>query len=545
MSLSLDGERTSGKDVRTQNTMACMAVANIVKSSLGPVGLDKMLVDKVGDVTITNDGATILQRLEVEHPAAKVLVQLADLQDKEVGDGTTSVVIFAAELLKNGLELIRLSVHPTLIMSGYRLALKESIRYIRENLLVSSDRINDEVLFNVAKTTLSSKILGAETAKFSQMAVDAVKAVRKTDLDGKARYPIENIGIIKAHGQSALESELVDGLVLSGSRAAQGMPLRVNDARVLVLDFPLQRYKTQMGVEVKVSDPDRLEEIKKEEEAITRRQMEKVLATGANVVVCGHAIDDLCLKYLVEAGAIGVRRVGNDDLIRVSKATQATIVVNMSDLEGNEALESSALGHCACVEERRLGDYDFVFFEGLATHEDKSVSVVLRGANDMMLQEMERSFHDAVCVEQRVMESKSLVVGGGAVETALYLHLQDFAMSLGTNEQLAVQAFGEALMVIPKTLAVNAAKDATELMAQLCARQAAKEDPEARFSGLDLAAGTVVNNFQKGVLEPTVNKVKCLKFATEAAITILRIDDMIKINPAPEPDAGNSTPRIM
>ena len=198
-----------------------MAVANIVKSSLGPVGLDKMLVDKVGDVTITNDGATILQRLEVEHPAAKVLVQLADLQDKEVGDGTTSVVIFAAELLKNGLELIRLSVHPTLIMSGYRLALKESIRYIRENLLVSSDRINDEVLFNVAKTTLSSKILGAETAKFSQMAVDAVKAVRKTDLDGKARYPIENIGIIKAHGQSALESELVDGLVLSGSRAAQ------------------------------------------------------------------------------------------------------------------------------------------------------------------------------------------------------------------------------------------------------------------------------------------------------------------------------------
>ncbi|KAK8795315.1 hypothetical protein WA588_004162 [Blastocystis sp. NMH] len=545
MSLSLDGERTSGKDVRTQNTMACMAVANIVKSSLGPVGLDKMLVDKVGDVTITNDGATILQRLEVEHPAAKVLVQLADLQDKEVGDGTTSVVIFAAELLKNGLELIRLSVHPTLIMSGYRLALKESIRYIRENLLVSSDRINDEVLFNVAKTTLSSKILGAETAKFSQMAVDAVKAVRKTDLDGKARYPIENIGIIKAHGQSALESELVDGLVLSGSRAAQGMPLRVNDARVLVLDFPLQRYKTQMGVEVKVSDPDRLEEIKKEEEAITRRQMEKVLATGANVVVCGHAIDDLCLKYLVEAGAIGVRRVGNDDLIRVSKATQATIVVNMSDLEGNEALESSALGHCACVEERRLGDYDFVFFEGLATHEDKSVSVVLRGANDMMLQEMERSFHDAVCVEQRVMESKSLVVGGGAVETALYLHLQDFAMSLGTNEQLAVQAFGEALMVIPKTLAVNAAKDATELMAQLCARQAAKEDPEAKFSGLDLAAGAVVNNFQKGVLEPTVNKVKCLKFATEAAITILRIDDMIKINPAPEPDAGNSTPRIM
>ncbi|KAK8812702.1 hypothetical protein WA538_004559 [Blastocystis sp. DL] len=532
-----------------------MAVANIVKSSLGPVGLDKMLVDKVGDVTITNDGATILQRLEVEHPAAKVLVQLADLQDKEVGDGTTSVVIFAAELLKNGLELIRLSVHPTLIMSGYRLALKESIRYIRENLLVSSDRINDEVLFNVAKTTLSSKILGAETAKFSQMAVDAVKAVRKTDLsspsppltrsDGKARYPIENIGIIKAHGQSALESELVDGLVLSGSRAAQGMPLRVNDARVLVLDFPLQRYKTQMGVEVKVSDPDRLEEIKKEEEAITRRQMEKVLATGVNVVVCGHAIDDLCLKYLVEAGAIGVRRVGNDDLIRVSKATQATIVVNMSDLEGNEALESSALGHCACVEERRLGDYDFVFFEGLATHEDKSVSVVLRGANDMMLQEMERSFHDAVCVEQRVMESKSLVVGGGAVETALYLHLQDFAMSLGTNEQLAVQAFGEALMVIPKTLAVNAAKDATELMAQLCARQAAKEDPEARFSGLDLAAGAVVNNFQKGVLEPTVNKVKCLKFATEAAITILRIDDMIKINPAPEPDAGNSTPRIM
>ncbi|KNB42341.1 hypothetical protein JH06_5395 [Blastocystis sp. subtype 4] len=525
--------------------MACMAVANIVKSSLGPVGLDKMLVDKVGDVTITNDGATILQKLEVEHPAAKVLVQLADLQDKEVGDGTTSVVIFAAELLKNGLDLIRLSVHPTLIMSGYRLALKECIRYIRENLLISSSLITDEVLFNVAKTTLSSKILGAETEKFSQMAVEAVERIRNEDIDGKVKYPIENIGIIKAHGQSALESELVDGLVLSGNRASQQMPLRIKDAKVIVIDFALQRYKTQMGVEVKVSDPDKLEEIKREEMEITRKQVERVLATGANVVVCGHAIDDLCLKYLVEAGCIGIRRVNNDDLIRVSKATGATIVVNMSDFEGNDTLDSSVLGHCECVEEKRLGDYDFIYFEGLHTTNDRSVSVVLRGANDMMLQEMERSFHDAVCVEQRVMESKSLVVGGGAVETALYLRLQDYAMSLSTSEQLAVQAFGKALLIIPKTLAVNAAKDATELIAQLCARHANQEDPEACYYGLDLVAGAVVNNFKKGVLEPTMNKVKCLKFATEAAITILRIDDMIKINPPPEQDPGNSTPRIM
>ena len=542
MSLSLDGERTSGNDIRTQNTTACMAVANIVKSSLGPVGLDKMLVDKVGDVTITNDGATILQKLEVEHPAAKVLVQLADLQDKEVGDGTTSVVIFAAELLKNGLDLIHLSVHPTIIMSGYRLALKECVRYIRENLLVSSDLIDDEVLFNVARTTLSSKILGAETELFSKMAVDAVKGVKKDIGNGKYKYPIENIGIIKAHGQSALQSELVNGIVLTGSRAAQGMPTHIDDAKVIVVDFPLQRYKTQMGVEVKTSDPDELERIKAEELEITRQRVQHILATGANVVVCGHAIDDLCLKYLVEAGCIGIRRVGNDDMIRIAKATGATIVVNMSDIDGNESIDPAVVGHCAQVEERRLGDYDFLFFEGLSTRDDVSLSVVLRGANDMMLQEMERSFHDALCVEQRVMESKSLVVGGGAVETALYLHLQEYALSLATNEQLAVEAFGKALLVIPKTLAVNAAKDATELIAQLIAHHANKD---GRFTGLDLSKGEVADNFARGVLEPTVNKVKCLKFATEAAITILRIDDMIKINPPPEPDAGNSTPRIM
>ncbi|KAK6162567.1 hypothetical protein DH2020_002408 [Rehmannia glutinosa] len=367
----ISGERQSGQDVRTQNVMACQAIAHIVKSSLGPVGLDKMLVDDIGDVTITNDGATILKMLEVEHPAAKVLVELAELQDREVGDGTTSVVIIAAELLKRANDLVRNKIHPTSIISGYRV-----------------EKLGKDSLVNCAKTSMSSKLIGGDSDFFANLVVEAVQAVKMTNARGEVRYPIKGINILKAHGQSARDSYLLKGYALNTGRAAQGMPLRVAPAKIACLDFNLQKTKMQMGVQVLVTDPRELEKIRQREADMTKERIEKLLKAGANVVLTTKGIDDMALKasfllkidcsnYFVEAGAIAVRRVRKEDLRHVAKATGAT-----------------------------------------------AVSLILRGANDFMLDEMDRALHDALCIVKRTLESNTV-------------------------------------------LAVNAAKDATELVAKL------------------------------------------------------------------------------
>ncbi|OAY66181.1 T-complex protein 1 subunit alpha [Ananas comosus] len=378
------GERHSGQDVRTQNVMACQAVANIVKSSLGPVGLDKMLVDDIGDVTITNDGATILKMLEVEHPAAKVLVELAELQDREVGDGTTSVVIVAAELLK--------------------LAMREACKYVEEKLAVKVEKLGKDSLVNCAKTSMSSKLIAADSDFFANL-------------------------------------------------------------------------------------------------------------------------------YFVGAGAIAVRRVRKEDLRHVAKASGATVVTTFADMEGEETFDPSFLGYADEVVEEKIADDDVILVKG--TKNTSAVSLILRGANDYMLDEIDRSLHDAICIVKRTLESNTVVAGGGAVEAALSVYLEYLATTLGSREQLAIAEFAEALLIIPKVLAVNAAKDATELVAMLRAYHHAsqtKADKQHLSSiGLDLLKGTIRNNLEAGVIEPAMSKVKIIQFATEAAITILRIDDMIKL----------------
>lgn len=351
----MDGERTSGQDVRTQNVTAAMAIANIVKTSLGPVGLDKMLVDEIGDVTITNDGATILAQLDIEHPAAKVLVELAQLQDQEVGDGTTSVVIIAAELLKRANDLIKNNIHPTVVMAGYRLALKEAVKYIKSNLVVSADILGRQNLINAAKTSMSSKIIGAESEFFSEMAVNAAQRV-KLEKDGKVKCPINNIHILKSHGLSSMDTELVDGFALNCSRASQAMPTRVVNPKVALLDFNLQKQKMQMGVQIVVNDTKQVEEIRQREMDMTRETIQRILATGAKVILTTKGIDDLCLKYFVEAGAIAVRRVLKEDLKRIAKATGGQIVSTMADMEGEEAFDAANLGECGEVSEERVGD---------------------------------------------------------------------------------------------------------------------------------------------------------------------------------------------
>ncbi|CDI78392.1 TCP-1/cpn60 family chaperonin, putative [Eimeria acervulina] len=586
MTLAIFGERQSGQDVRSANALLCLIPISITaalqqhpftyRSSLGPHGLDKMLVDDIGDVIVTNDGATILKQLEVQHPAAKVLVELSDLQDKEVGDGTTSVVLLASELLRLSMQLIKDDLHPTAVISGYRLAMKECVRYLKSHLSVDMSKlVAADLVLSVAKTSLASKFIGAEEEFFSRLCVTAIQSVKTVTERGEVRYPVEAISILKTHGKSTRDSELVDGFALKTSRAAQGMPMVVKDAKIALLDFGLRQHRMQLGVSIQVNDPQALEKIRQQEKDIARQRVKQVLQSGANVIITTQGIDDMCLKYFVEAGALAVRRVSKKDIRRIAKATggiaaaaaaaaataaaaaetatagvseaRGTVCLTMATLEGDEVFDVSALGTCAQVSEERVGDWDYLFFTGCKAA--KAATIILRGANEYMLDEVERSLHDALCAVSRCMSSSSVCPGGGAVEAALSVYLEDFARTLGSREQLAVAAFAEALLTIPRTLALNAALDASELVARLravhakqqCgggeAAAAAKSASPAEvkdLQGLDLVNGKLCSSLEKGIVEATISKTKSLKFATEAAVTILRIDDFIRLAPEPE-----------
>lgn len=379
---------------------------------------------------------------------------------------------------------------------------------------------------------MSSKIIGNESNFFAELAVKAATRV-KVEKDGKFKCPIGNIHILKSHGLSSLDSELVDGFALNCARASQAMPTKISGAKIALLDFNLQKHKLQMGVQVVVTDTKQVEEIRQREMDITKEKIHRILDSGANVILTTKGIDDLCLKYFIEAGAIAVRRVKKEDLKRIAKATGGEVVVTMTDMEGEEAFDPKCLGECKEVTEERVGDGELLYFRECKS--GHACTVVLRGANEFMLEEMDRSLHDSLCVIKRIIESNTLVAGGGAVESALSVHLANISSSLENKEQMAVAEFSEALLIIPRTLTVNAAQDATELVAQLRANhklsQTISGKENLRFVGLDLVNGKVRDNILAGVVEPAISKIKSLRFATEAAISILRIDDMIKLNP--------------
>jgi len=537
----LNGDRESGQDVRTQNVTAALSVANIVKNALGPVGLDKMIVDDVGDVTITNDGATILKQLEIEHPAAKLLVDLAHLQDQEVGDGTTSVVIIAAELLRRANELVKHKIHPTSIIAGYRLACREAVKYIQDSLQVDVGTLGKKSLINAAKTSMSSKVIGVDADFFSNICVEALTNIGTVNAKGEEKYSVKSVHILKAHGKSQKDTMFVDGFALNCTVASQQMVKKITNAKIALLDFNLNKQRMAMGVTITVTDPSKVEDIRTREMDLIKERIHLILKSGANVILTTKGIDDLCLKYFVEAGAMAVRRAKKEDLRKIAKATGGKIVVNLADLEGQESFDASNLGNAEEVVQERIADDELLLIRGPKAH--KAASIILRGPNSFFLEEMERSIHDALCVVKRTLESKAVVAGGGAVEAALSIYLENFATTLGSREQLAIAQFAEALLVIPKTLAVNAALDATDLVAKLRAHhntsQTDKTKQDLKWSGLDLYNGKIRNNLEFGVLEPGMSKVKSIKFATEAAITILRIDDMIKLNPKEQGDDGH------
>ncbi len=506
--------RTTGRDARRANIFAAKVIAETLATSLGPRGMDKLLVDSFGNATITGDGATILKEMEVQHPAAKMLVEVAKAQDDEVGDGTTTVVVLAGKLLEAAEELLDGEIHPTIITEGYEKAMIEAVKHI-DSIAENVDPTDPEVLAKIAKTALSSKVVAEFKEHLAKLIVEAALQVMEKK-DGKYDLDLDNIKIEKKRGESLEESILVKGIVLDKEVVHPAMPKRVENAKIALIDAPLEVEKPEWTAKINVTDPEQLKLFLDQEAELLRKKVEKIRESGANVVFCQKGIDDLAQYYLAKAGILAVRRVKKSDMEKLARATGARIVTRVEDLTPD------ALGTAELVEERKVADEKMVFVEGCPN--PKAVSILVRGGLERAVDEAERSLRDALYAVADVLRYPYILPGGGAIEVEIAKELRKYATVVGGREQLAVEAFANAVESIPRTLAENAGLDPIDIMADL---RAAHEDPSKWSYGVDVIEGKVADMLALGVFEPALVKDHAIKVATEAAAMILRIDDII------------------
>jgi len=515
---------TKGREAQRNNIAACKIIAEIVKSSLGPRGMDKMLVDSLGDVTITNDGATILKEIDVQHPAAKMLVEISKTTDNEVGDGTTSVVVLAGALLANAESLINQNVHPIIIVDGYRKAAKKAKQYLEEiaDVVTANDK---SILQKIAKTSMQTKLVRKDSSHLADLVVKAVTAVSEQEGE-KFVVDIDNIKVEKKAGGSIEDCKIIEGIVLDKEIVHGGMPKKITDAKIALINSALEISKTETDAKINISNPQQMKAFLDEENRMLKNMVDKVIASGATVVLCQKGIDDMAQHYLAKAGILAVRRVKESDLTKLSKATGARIVSNLDDLFEKD------LGTAGLVEERKIEEDRWVFIE--ECKHPKSVTLLLRAGSQRVVDEVERSVHDAIMVVRDVMELPSIVAGGGSPETYTASKLRSWSKSLEGREQLAVEKFADALETIPLTLSENAGMDPIDTLATLRSKQSKGE----KWTGIDVMKGHVGNMKSSDIIEPLAVKNQIISAAAEAACMILRIDDVIATTKSAGPPPG-------
>lgn len=519
--------RSRGREAQHANIMAAQIVAESVKSALGPRGMDKMLVDSFGDVTITSDGRTVLDEMDIQHPAAKMMVEVAKTQDDEVGDGTTTSVIIAGELLAKAETLIEKNVHPTVIIDGYRKAAEKALETL-EKIAIKISPTDKKALKKVAMTSMASKLVSGSRDYLGDIATSAVLQVAVKTGDGY-KVDIDDIKVEKKAGESLTDTKLINGIVLDKEAVHSGMPKRVENAKIVLIDAALEIEKTEFDAKINIESPEQMDAFLKQEENMIKGMVDKVVAKGANVILCQKGIDDLAQHFLARKNILAVRRVKKSDMEALAKATGAKVVTNLNDLSAKD------LGYAKIVEERKISDTKMTFIEGCKN--PLAVTILIRGGTERIVDEADRSLHDALCVVGDVIEEPKILAGGGAPEMELSKVLKEYAESLPGREQLAVMQFAEALEVIPTTLAENAGLDPIDIISEL----RAQHEKGKTWAGVDVETGKVGDMEKAGVFEPIVVKKQIIKSCSEAATLILKIDDVIasgKMKTPPMPPGG-------
>lgn len=506
--------RSRGKEAQRNNIMAARVVGEVLKTTLGPKGMDKMLIDNLGDITITNDGATILNEIEVEHPAAKMMVEVAKTQDDMVGDGTTTAVVLASELLKKAEELLDQNIHPTILVGGYRKAAAKAIEVI-ENIATPIDTNDKKAMLKVALTSMGSKAVGSAKEHLAQISIDAVTQITEKRGD-KTIADIDNIQLIKKTGKSLLETQLVQGIIVDKEVVHPGMPKIKENAKIALLYLPLEIEKTEFSAEIRIRDPTQMQAFLNQENAMMQEMADKIKNSGADVVFCQKGIDDMVQHFLAQQGIMAARRVKESDMVKLSKATGARIVSDIDDLKAED------LGSAGHVEERKIGDDKMIFVE--KCKDPHAVAILLRAGLERLIDEAERAMTDSLSVVSDVVENKKVVAGGGAVEIEVAKELRKYANKVGGREQLAIEAFADAMEIIPRSLSENAGLEPIDILVAL---RSAHDKPDGIYQGVNVFTGEIQNSIENGIIEPAVVKEQALKSAAESAAMILRIDDVI------------------